>query len=328
MQGRLYDEIRLDDMTMRLPRPFMFSLTPQPHHPWYGDNKNALAQTLVLYDNAGEHFQPGMDSATNPGTQHLARASGIFFLFDPTKDARFRARCESDDPQLSRRSGVERQEILLTESMSRLQRYAPQWRTKKYDRPLVVIVTKFDIWRSLLKHPLGRPWGRSPGAVTASLDMDRIMKTSFEVRYLLKELCPEFVATAESFASKVIYVPVSALGHSPSSDPKNPASGLLLVRPRDIKPKWAVVPMLYMLARFGMIRAVRRRLKNRMPPATSFQLSGDRMMLTVPGTKQKLEVPSAYWGCILRCPETGTLFRVPDAEAAGRGSDGTERAGN
>jgi hypothetical protein len=152
--------------------------------------------------------------------------------------------------------------------------------------------------------------------------------TSFEVRYLLKQLCPEFVSTAESFASKVTYVPVSALGHSPTTDPKNPASGLLLVRPIDIKPIWASVPVLYMLSLFGMLRAVRCKSMDRVPLPTSFQYSGDRIVLTVPGTKQELEVPLAYCGRILRCPETGKLFRVPDAREAGREDSGIERTAN
>jgi len=311
MQGRMYNQVRLENMTVSLPRPFMFSLTPQAHHPSYREKKGDLKKTLVLYDNAGEHFEPGMDSAANPGTQHLVRSQGLFFLFDPTQDPRFRRECESDDPQIKRGTRAERQEILLTEAVTRIKRYTPAQRDQRYRHPLIIVVTKFDIWRSLLNCPLPDPCRELPGHSTAALDTDAIMTASFSLRYLLSELCPELVSTAESFASKVVYVPVSALGHSPFVDPENPASGLLLVRPKNIKPVWATVPMLYMLAFLGLIPAIKRRPREDVPAASDCRVAGDRISLTVPGTQQRLEVPTAYSGRTLKCPRTGKWFRVP-----------------
>lgn len=313
MQGSMYDQVRFNNMTLNLPKPFMFALKPHSHHPWYSEKKNALTQTLVIYDNAGEHFEPGMDSPHNPGTQHLGRSHGLFFLFDPTKDPRFRTKCDSNDPQLKRGS-VERQEILLTEAITRIKRYAASRREKTRDRPLVVIVAKYDIWKSLLKHPLSTPWRRLPNTATAVLDTDAIMVASLELRYLLMQLCPELVSTAESFSSKVVYVPVSALGHSPQLDPANPDAGPLLVRPKDVKPVWVTVPMLFMLARLGMIPALRRKTREDLPAAGGCHVSGNLVVLSVPGTGMRLEVPTSYLGRMIRCPETGRWFRLPTAE--------------
>ena len=77
------------------PRPFLFTMQPQDGHP--GGDPARLARMLCLYDNAGEHFQPGQDTATSPVTRHLARSRAILFLFDPTQDPRFRAVCRGSD---------------------------------------------------------------------------------------------------------------------------------------------------------------------------------------------------------------------------------------
>ena len=126
-------------------------------------------------------------------------------------------------------------------------------------------------------------------------------------------LCPEFVSTAESFASNVIYIPVSAMGQSPQEDPDNPDSGALLVRPKDIKPTWATVPLLSMLALKGLIPAARRKESSRFRTPTVLRVSGDRIVVSVPEGVQGLDVPRAYLGCLLRCPESGKWFRMAAA---------------
>ena len=126
-------------------------------------------------------------------------------------------------------------------------------------------------------------------------------------------LCPEFVSTAESFASKVIYIPVSAMGQSPQEDADNPDSGALLVRPKDIKPIWATVPLLTMLALKGLTPLARRKERNRFPTPTLLRVSGDRVVVSLPEGVQALEVPRAYLGCLLRCPESGKWFRMAAA---------------
>jgi len=94
---------------------------------------------ICLYDNAGESFQPGHDTAQNPTTQHLAKSRALFYLFDPTQDPRFREQCRqfSEDPQLRSRPKTQEgesamsQHTLLLEAAQRVRRYAHSgWRQK------------------------------------------------------------------------------------------------------------------------------------------------------------------------------------------------------
>jgi len=108
------------------------------------------------------------------------------------------------------------------------------------------VVTKYDCWSSLLGNtPLDNPWVPSKRGASSALDKELIQERSRQVRKLLWELSPEIVAAAESFAQQVIFVPVSAMGRSPDVDPQTGAFG---IRPRDIHPRWAEVPLLYFLA--------------------------------------------------------------------------------
>jgi hypothetical protein len=79
---------------------------------------------------------------------------------------------------------------------------------------------------------------------------------SSALRALLLRVCPEIVGVAESFAREVTYVPASALGCLPVAG----VGGKGSVRPRDIRPVWVTVPMLYGLCRHlpGLITPLKR----------------------------------------------------------------------
>ncbi len=96
-----------------------------------------------------------------------------------------------------------------------------------------------------MREPLLTAGGLADGPAT--LDLDRIERVSAGLRKILLKLTPEFVAAAEDFCREVIYIPASALGTSPIRQ----ETGLLGIRPRDVKPRWAAVPLLYVLARWG-----------------------------------------------------------------------------
>ncbi len=201
LQGELYNQVQLEDMMVNLPRPFMFTLTPAEHHPRYEKVKAKLSRTLILYDNAGEHFEPGMDSVDNPTTHHILYSDSCFFLFDPTKDARFRRRLRGEDPQLSKGNRVQRQEILLTEMINRYKKYSGMREGDKTDRTLIIIVSKSDVWLDQLGLEVpAEPYQWDPGSHTYALDINTIKNTSFATRALLNEVCPEMVSTTESFA--------------------------------------------------------------------------------------------------------------------------------
>ncbi|HEY2589170.1 MAG TPA: hypothetical protein VGI81_25730 [Tepidisphaeraceae bacterium] len=251
LQGELYDQIRLGQQIVSLPRPFLFTMRTQAK-PAASDR----LRVMCLYDNAGEHFQPGMDSAAAPGTQHMARSKALMFLFDPTQHPGFREHCRmcSDDPQLYRAARTLRQETILTEAASRVRRYAGLSPQNKHDRPLVVVVSKADIWAPLLEEDLSTepllPDPSQPGTDMALVDIPRIERTSAALRKMLLRYTPEIVAAAEDFCHTIVYIPASALGRGPELQEE---TGMLGIRPRDIRPQWAAAPILYLFAKWSAL---------------------------------------------------------------------------
>jgi len=97
----------------------------------------------------------------------------------------------------------------------------------------------------------GNPWIPNGTSGLCSLDMKRIEQVSASLRALLENVCPELVGAAESFSSHARYIPVSATGHSPI--PYAEDSQKVGFMPKNINPIWAVVPALYLFARWGWI---------------------------------------------------------------------------
>ena len=83
LEGAMYETLPRLGRQVRLPKPFIFNLSHA------GDASQDFS--VVFYDNAGEHFEPTRNSADSPGAQHIAAASGIFFLFDPLHNTEFAA---------------------------------------------------------------------------------------------------------------------------------------------------------------------------------------------------------------------------------------------
>ncbi len=258
LQGELYDTVSLGQQTVKYPRPFLFSMLPRAEHR-KGAKGATLGRMLCLYDNAGEHFQPGQDTTASPVTRHLARSRAILFLFDPTQDKRFRSNCRlpaageagAEEVRLSR------QETILTEAAVRVRRHAGLAHNARYDRPLIIILSKFDAWNHLLgPADTSNPW-KSSGGVSA-LDLDRIETQSANLRDLLFNHCPEIVTAADAFASDVTYIPISALGDQIEPDPVSKLPG---IRPMNIRPHWSTVPVLYVLSRTlpGLIPRLKRK---------------------------------------------------------------------
>lgn len=251
MQGANYDPVHRGGQTVQLPRPFQFFLAANTKP---ADGETALPpRVLNLYDNAGEHFLPGADNTLNPGTQHLARANALMFLFDPLQDARFRAviASQSDDPQIDQPSGAIRQDTILNEACARLRRYADLSPSAKFDQPLLILLAKSDAWIDLIED-LDLPNEPVKDSSTEQLsgvqvDTELVDETSRRLRDWLQNIAPEFVALAEGLHKHVAYLPVSALGGAPVRD----ASGLLMVRSGTLSPRWVAAPVLYALAKWS-----------------------------------------------------------------------------
>ncbi|MEI8120406.1 MAG: FHA domain-containing protein [bacterium] len=236
----LYRQVFINNMRISLPLPSLFSLHGNGHFPKV--MHTTPSRTLVLYDNAGEHFQAGGDSASAPGTKHLVHADGILFLFDPTADPRFR-------PALKHNGGgavadkMHRQDVLLVEMIGRIRKHLGLRSGEKIEKTVMVGVSKADLLAEQLPLEFD-PWKNRADDGVCALDLDIISKMSNAIRTLLCEYAPEIVATVESFSESVLYVPNSALGHNPTKQG---------VRPSDIKPKWVEVPFLYVLSRLGYV---------------------------------------------------------------------------
>jgi hypothetical protein len=238
-----YDFATINGQTVPLPRPFLYSMRPLRAHPKASDI-DALSRVLCLYDNAGEHFLPGQQDVV---TEHMAQSKVLMFLFDPTQDPRVRAVCQtvSEDVQLNRFTHSQLQSTILTEAVTRVRRFAHMPANAKLDQPLMVLVSKSDIWGKLIgkdidTEPIVEP--APPASPLAVVDLGRIRRVSSKVRQFMLENIPEFVAAAEDACREVIYIPVSALGCSPQFAPDGK---MLVIHPRDVKPRWVTVPILY-----------------------------------------------------------------------------------
>ena len=260
-EGELYQPVQFGDETIWYPRPFVFVVQPLADHPHIA-RRDEISRAICVYDNAGEHFLPGGESSISPATQHLNISRGLLFLFDPTQHARFREACKenSTDPQITGTGRSHRQDQILHEAANRIRTHSGLAQQQKYSKPLVIVVTKMDAWGPTL----WPEWDQLPDPIrdsrqgVAGLDVGLIEEISARIRAIMLKQAPEFVNAAEGFADKVTYIPVSSLGRGPEVDQE---SGLLGVRPKDVKPIWAEVPLLYMLNQTssGLIPALVRR---------------------------------------------------------------------
>jgi len=254
-EGDLYDTVLFGDQRINYPRPFVFSVVPLKGHPNF-EAASKAARALCVYDNAGESFLPGADTAASPVTRHLALSRVLMFLFDPTQDMRFRKLCSgrTDDPQMLERTErldrerPVRQETILAEAGQRIRRFAGLGQNQRHPRPLIVVVTKFDAWSALLKtKELPTPYTFTSDNALVAMRIDVIESLSEKLRTLLWQVSPELVSVAESFSSQVLYVPISATGCSPTHDSRTGALGF---RPKDVQPMWAEVPLLYTMSQW------------------------------------------------------------------------------
>ena len=274
-EGDLYESVNIGERQIWYPRPFVFSIEPQENHPRFSE-RATLSRALCMYDNAGEHFLPGGETTVSPATRHLALSRVLLFLFDPTQHPRFRKKCQgvTSDPQMGEHGWTHRQDQVLSEAASRIRVHRGMAQHERYKRPLVVVVTKYDAWQSLLNNRDLRIQHvvRKTRDGLSALDIDAIRAISNEVRQMLSKYAPEVVSAAEGFSQDVTYLPVSALGCPPTLDK---GTGALGIRPADIKPLFAELPILYALHRSarGLIYSGMR--KKSLPTARALDPSGD-----------------------------------------------------
>lgn len=244
--GDPYDVAKFGNEFMEYPRPYMFTIRPQAGHPLVND-PDVVSSMLCLYDNAGESFEPGRDSAIKPVTRHLVESSLLMFLFDPTQHQPFRRKLATIKPEIASdrpMKGDARQDQVLIEVGNRIRRFAGMRDTDKSDRPLVVIVTKLDLWEALVpEYKTQSPMIAATRSGNSALNLDRIDELSKGIRKLLLEVAPEVVTAADSLAKQVTYIGVSALGVTPEHHPLHPDRWA--VRPMDVQPNGVEIPILF-----------------------------------------------------------------------------------
>jgi len=277
VHGDIYFAVLKDGQPSQYLIPFVFKVSPAANHP-LADKADKFARVLTIYDNAGESYLPGQDSVANPVTRHLGASDGIFFLFDPLQDVRFRKRLPSNltdkDVGGLARVGYQqiplRQEVILHEMLRRTEMYRPALRGNTPIR-LIVVVTKLDIWAPLLDGSL--PWVWKSAGNISGVATSEIEEVSRRVQKLLEETCPEVVGAALTACPSCLFIPVSSTGTAPEMDPASGQSGF---RPAKIRPMWVEVPILYCLSHWakGLVGTIRPKAAVSKTDSSDGKLSG------------------------------------------------------
>lgn len=312
LQGNDFShQIMLNGIGVDLPLPFIFTLSPTGFNQNYTASEK-VGRNIILYDNAGEHFEPGRDSVTNLATQHLIHSNGICFLFDPIKDSRMVTQCNPADPQVAQISKGTNQLILLNEMIARIRKYTGLKNNEKYNKPLVVIIPKYDAWRDIFPFDLEKtPFLYYDEAnFTYNLEIGQITNISFVTREMLLEIAPEVVVTSESFFEQVYFLPVSSLGRMPEYDRQRDMIG---IRPVNLNPIWAEVPMLLQLWLTGNISAVSGEFPGSVP-IEKYKFIGSSMVYSLPGMQTKENIPSNYWGRSVYSKKLNKYIKFPMPE--------------
>lgn len=229
-----------DGRRVQLPKPFSYLVAGGKL-----DEPGRRPFTVVFYDNAGEHFEPGRSHEESISAQHVACCDGILYLFDPTCTAGFRARLAGvQDFQLTDYRRLDHQEAVISHMRNRIRSEMglPAW--EKITTPIAFMVGKCDTWQHLLgTEPLAAPV--NGGCV----DNAAIQTNSARLRELLLETSPSVVTNIESISKEVVYFPISALGHSPAYFKDEHGTEKLGPVPGKIKPVHVEAPMLWLLHR-------------------------------------------------------------------------------
>ena len=236
LEGAMYETLPRLGRQVRLPKPFIFNLSSRT------DPSDDFS--VVFYDNAGEHFEPTRNSADSPGAQHIAAASGIFFLFDPLHNTEFRRQLTGiEDPQLELHR-VDQQDIILAETEVRIKSLLGLDSRQRIATPLAVIVGKSDTWL----HLLGDQQIQSP-VIDGRLNAQIVRENSEIVRKLLVGLCPAIVANAEAISSEVMYFAASPLGCSPVEFADARGNRMIGPDPQKLNPRHVEIPTLWVLSK-------------------------------------------------------------------------------
>lgn len=227
--GSMYTEVFRHGKHVSMPQPFSFLVE--------SEDEDDKSEGLIFYDNAGEHFQPGISLQDSPGAMHVAYSSGVLFLFDPLHNHDFRQLLAGhEDPQVEAPM-KDIQAVILSEMRTRIAKVYGQAYDRLNRKPFAFILGKLDAWEHLLDDDL------IPYLNDNRLDNKAVKHNSKLVRDLLLRVCPEAVANAESLSKEIKYFAVSSFGHTP----KKTESGSIAPDPKKLAPRNVEAPVLWLL---------------------------------------------------------------------------------
>ncbi len=238
--GDLYRLVQFDQELVSFPKPFLFLLKPTHKHPNRGA-KDQVSRIMAFYDNAGESFERGRDSLVNPVTRHLGLSNVLMFCLDLSQEDAF----QSSFGIPKRADSKSNQQLnCLLEMERRSNEYSY---SKMNSKNLIVVVTKFDQWNSRFGIRLkSNLWKSKERYSVSAFDTKYVEGISAQLREGLRKQIPDFVRTAERISKRLMFIPVSAIG----SKPETSGDGVYGVRPNNINPVWAEVPLIYSMAKW------------------------------------------------------------------------------
>ena len=227
--------VNLGGESVLLPMPAYFRLD--------GGKDSSEEKCLVVYDCAGEHFLPGADAHSSLVTLHTLTSDVITFLFDPSADPRIRPMLDSGKGTAS--NSAQRQDDLIAELAARIRKYMGNRSGRRLRQPMLFAISKADMLHKDL--PLTDDIYRINDAGQLALDVAALREISDKTEAFLDQHVPEVSATARDISNDIWFVPISALGHNPMREG---------VRPCDIKPTLAELPVVFTLAKRGIVPIV------------------------------------------------------------------------
>lgn len=233
LEGAMYERYPRFGKMVALPKPFTYSLSE--------DGKPETS--IIFYDNAGEHFEPGLDIEESPGAMHVASSSAIFFLFDPVSNRNFKRLIgQHPDPQLNFGGRIDQQDTILSEMEVRIKRILSVEPSKRIDTPIAIILGKCDIWRNLLKENLENP------IKDGYLDLSIVDSNSEKLRRFMLSIDPSIPSGAQTISSNVRFFALSALGHSPEMLTLGECAGKIAPIPEKLNPIDVDIPTIWALS--------------------------------------------------------------------------------
>jgi len=222
-----------------LPRPFTYQLSPKKGDPL----------SMIVYDNAGEHFRPDVEERIKAlATQHMAYSSASIFLFDPIQQSDLLKKLKDvGDPQIEEVKKARfrcDQEVVLGEMAGRIREWKGLAPDDKADFPMAFVVGKYDLWEALLP----REQLRTDIGVNGSLNDEALKHNSDAVRDFLMNYCPEIVGAAEAVSANVQYFPASPFG-SPAV--KLTSQSALIGPPAELNPFLVEAPWLWLFSKIN-----------------------------------------------------------------------------